>query len=133
VGTYSGFGIWLGQCIVDMSAYSGISFRIGGTAGPGGISFRVHSSAHTPPNECLIGKGTCEESSTGGCRPAGIDLSLPATPEIVAVRFETLLDGLPVNRVDPAEVVQLSWTFAWGDGAIPYDVDVTLDDVVLFE
>jgi hypothetical protein len=133
VGTYSGFGIWLGQCIVDMSAYSGISFRIGGAAGPDAVTFRVHTKANTVPTECLFGRGTCSGASTGSCSPAGFAFAVPETPEVVSVRFETLTGGSPAFMVDPAEVVQLTWSFAWGDGVTPYDVDVTLDDVVLFD
>jgi hypothetical protein len=133
VGTYSGFGIWLGQCIVDMSAYSGISFRIGGNAGPGEVEFRVVTNANAPPVECLVGKGECADTATGGCSAAGVPLVVPETPEIVSVRFETLIGGSPEYDVNPAEVLQLTWAFAWGDATEPYDVDVTVDDVVLFD
>jgi hypothetical protein len=133
VGTYSGFGIWLGQCIVDMSAYSGIAFRIGGSAGPSGVAFRVHTNANTPPVDCHVGKGACQDAATGGCSPASTTFVVPETPEVVSVRFETLIGGSPEYAVNPAEVVQLTWTFPWGDGTLPYDVDVTVDDVVLFD
>ena len=132
VGTYSGFGVWFGPCVVDMSEYSGIAFRIGGSAGPGGVTFRVHTNTNTAPDSCFAGKGTCLGSSTGACSPSGLALLVPETPEVVRVRFETLIGGSPEYLVDPAEVVQLTWAFPWGDGTLPYEVDVTVDDVVLF-
>jgi hypothetical protein len=132
VGTYSGFGIWLGQCIVDMSGYSGISFLIGGNAGLGEVEFRVVTNANAAPVECLVGKGECMDAATGACRPAGVAISVPETPEVVRVRFDSLIGGSHQYTVDPAEVIQLTWAFAWGDGATPYEVDVTVDDVVLF-
>src|SRR6185436_20405359 len=42
VGGPSGFGVWLGPCIIDMSKYGGISFTVGGNAGSSAaLEFKV--------------------------------------------------------------------------------------------
>jgi hypothetical protein len=132
VGTYSGFGIWLGQCIIDMSAYSGVSFTIGGTAGAGMLKFSVHTSANREPDPCLPGKGTCNVATAGACTPASVNIPLPSSPETVQVAWTELTGGSPEANVDPSKVLQLQWDFEWVDGmTTPYTVDVTVDDVVL--
>jgi hypothetical protein len=101
VGGASGFGIWLGQCIVDMSGYGGISFRIGGKASAfGGLVLRVFTNSNVEPNECLTGKGACDEATVGACAASAVSIGLPETP---------------------AELT------------LPYEVDVIIDDVVLFD
>src|SRR6185295_13717734 len=85
VGTYSGFGVWLGQCVVDMSAYSGVSFLIGGETGSGMLKFSVHTKSNREPDMCLPGKGTCDVASAGACTPPSVAISIPATPTVVMV------------------------------------------------
>jgi hypothetical protein len=133
VGTYSGFGVWLGQCMVDMSAYSGVSFRIGGTTGSGMLKFSVLTNANSTPVMCLTGKGTCDVATAGACTPASMTISVPETPEVVTVEWADLTGGSPEAAVDPSQVLQLQWDFDWMDGMTPYEVNVTVDDVVLVE
>jgi len=138
VGGYSGFGIWLGQCIVDMSSYSGISFRMTGNAGPGPVVFRVFTNSNVEPNACLAGKGACDEATVGACAASAVNLSsvtlpAPATPGVFQIPWSAFTGGLPEPGVDPREVVQMSWDFYWAELTLPYEVDVIIDDVVLFD
>ena len=41
--------------------------------------------------------------------------------------------GSPVATVNSAEVIQLQWDFEWADTMTPYEVDVTLDDVMMVQ
>jgi len=131
VGTYSGFGVWLGQCKIDMSASSGVSFRIGGSTGSGMVKFSVLTNTNLEPVMCLTGKGTCDVTTAGACTPASVSLPIPTTPEVVTVDWAELTGGSPVATVDPAQVMQLQWDFDWADTMTPYEVDVTLDDVTM--
>jgi hypothetical protein len=129
VGTYSGFGTWLEQCLIDMSSYSGISFRIGGDAGPSGIvRLRAFTQTNTAPPECRAARGTC---TSGTCSPSTYTITVPATPEVMTVTWDDFAEGSPSVGVDPAEIWQFQWDFDWADGTTPYPVDITLDEVTL--
>jgi hypothetical protein len=129
VGTYSGFGTWMEQCIIDMSAFSGISFRIGGDVGPTGtLQLRVFAQSNTATDECRPGRGGCTDAT---CTPVTYTVTVPSTPEVVTVAWEDFTGGLPSATLDPSEIWQFQWDFDWAEGSTPYPVDVTLDDVTL--
>ncbi|HEX6274552.1 MAG TPA: hypothetical protein VFZ53_16025 [Polyangiaceae bacterium] len=129
VGTYSGFGTWLEQCLIDMSSYSGISFRIGGDPGPSGIlRLRAFAQTNSAPVECRDDRGTCTAAS---CSPATYTITVPETPEVITVTWDDFVDGAPSAGVDPSEIWQFQWDFDWADGTSSYPVDITLDDVTL--
>jgi len=133
VGTYSGFGIWLGQCMVDMSGSTGISFRIGGQTGSGMLKFSVQTNANQEPVMCLTGKGTCDLASAGACTPPSVMISVPETPAVVTVTWDELTGGSPSASVNTSEVLQLQWDFEWAEMMTPYEVNVTVDDVMMVE
>jgi hypothetical protein len=129
VGTYSGFGTWMEQCHIDMSAFSGISFRIGGDAGPTGtVQLRVFEQANTAPIDCRPMRGTCADAT---CSPATFAVTVPATPAVVTVAWDDFTGGAPSATVNPAQIWQFQWDFDWAEGGTPFPVDVTLDDVTL--
>jgi len=129
VGTYSGFGTWMEQCLIDMSDFSGISFRIGGDPGPTGtVQLRAFTKTNSPEVECRPGRGTCTDAS---CSPATYTVTVPSSSEVVTVSWSDFSAGAPSPELDPAEIWQFQWDFDWTDGTTPYPVDVTLDDVML--
>jgi hypothetical protein len=131
VGTYSGFGTWLEQCHVDMSDFSGISFRIGGDPGPTGtLQLRAFTKTNSPEVECRPERGTCTEAT---CSPATYTVTVPSSPTVVTVTWADFTGGAPSAGVDPSEIWQFQWDFDWADGTTPFPVDVTLDDVMLVE
>jgi hypothetical protein len=129
----SGFGIWLGQCVVDMSGYGGISFRMGGNLGTGQIVFSVFTNSNLEPDSCLVGKGACDVATVGACAASSVTLTMPASPGVFRVPWSSFAGGVPESGVDPSEVVQLNWEFYWAAAPVPYQVDVIIDDVVLFD
>jgi hypothetical protein len=131
VGTYSGFGVWLGQCIVDMSDSTGVSFKIGGTTGSGMLKFSVNTNSNQAPDMCLTGKGTCNVDTAGACTPNSVSIAIPATPTVITVPWTDLMGGSPSATVNPEEVLQFQWDFDWSDTMTPYEIDVTVDDVML--
>jgi hypothetical protein len=129
VGGPSGFGVWFGPCIVDMSGYGGISFTIGGETGRSGtLELTVYTSSNLPPSECQIGRGKCVQDA---CSPSGVLVPVSALPMVITLPWTAFSGGSPASAVDPAEITQLNWDFAWTSGMTPYDVDVTLDRVML--
>jgi hypothetical protein len=125
VGGPSGFGVWVGPCIVDLSAGSGIMFMIGGRAGSGALQMTINTSSTTDPNACQIGRGKCD---TNICSPPSVGLDITESLEPFALPWTAFSP-----EVDPREVVQFRWDFEWVDGMNPYTVDVTLDNVMLIQ
>jgi len=145
VGTWSGFGLWFSPCIVDMSAYSGVSFTISGDAGPNGpMRFYVLTASNMVPSTdprnptCSPNVATCvpedPEMPAESCR-AGLSLiSDVREPRTVTVPFSDVTGGSPDDTPDPAEVIGFLFEFDWQPGwtaADEYGVDVALDDVIL--
>ena len=129
VGTYSGFGVWMEQCLVDMSDYTGLSFRIGGDAGPTGtVQLRAFAKTNTAAVECRPGRGACTDAT---CSPATYTVTVPSSPEVVTVTWADFTAGAPSMGVDPSEIWQFQFDFDWADGTTPFPVDITLDDVIL--
>jgi hypothetical protein len=134
VGEYSGFGIWLETCMVDMSAYSGISFKIGGNVGPSGtLKFSIGHSANAAPSACDTNRGTCTLGE-GACLAASTTITVPSTPTVVTVNFADLTGGAPEATLNPAEVTSIDFALDCADCTMnPYELDLTIDDVTLVE
>jgi len=43
-----------------------------------------------------------------------------------------LYGGIPFDIVDANELLGLLWSFSWSDVAVPYPVDVTIDNLRFF-
>jgi hypothetical protein len=129
VGTYSGFGLWFQSCMIDMSDYSGISFNMGGDAGPTGmLKFSISTSATTLPDMCRTNQGTC----MADCVTPSTMVTVPATQGVVTINFADLTGGVPEATVNTAEVVGMQFEFDCVDcTATPYEVNLTIDDVTL--
>jgi len=134
IGDYSGFGFWLETCMVDMSAYSGISFLIGGDVGPSGsLKISVGHSANVAPSACSTNRGTCTLGTTG-CIAASTTITVPATPTVVTVNWADLTGGAPEATLDPAEVTGIEFALDCADCvATPYELDLTIDNVTLVQ
>lgn len=133
VSTYAGFGVWFGQCLVDLSGATGISFKLGGDAGSSGkLKFSVATSENSEDDMCLPGRGSCD-ATAGTCAPSAVSIDVPSSPEVVTVSFSDLTGGSPSMTADATAVVQLQWEFTWADGDASYPVDLTLDDVKLVQ
>jgi len=132
VGTYSGFGVWMGQCLVDMTGTTGLSFSIGGDAGPSGmLKVSILTNSNAEADMCLTGRGACDPTTAGACTPPSTTIAVPSTPGTVTVPWTEFAMGSPTAGVDPAEIIQVQWDFDWAEGGTPYEVDVTVDDVAV--
>jgi hypothetical protein len=135
VGTWSGFGLWMG-CMVDLSAYGGISFSVWGDAGPSGaLTLEVATSADSPPDACITNVGTCAGDASA-CSAPSVTVPVPVEQGApVTFRWSDFIGGSPVAGVDPAQVLSLSWSFGWvdwgGTVSAPYPIDVSLGQVQL--
>jgi hypothetical protein len=153
VGTFSGFGIYIGGCnVLDASAYDGVSFTIAGSVAMGGaLTLNVATSANDvshvwlntvamppPATPAGVNSGRCIPASNqydGSCASPSLSVPVTAEPATVTVLWSQLTGGSPAPTVDPTEIVSISWTFPAPPGAgdpaaaMPYPVDVVIDDI----
>jgi hypothetical protein len=158
VDSYSyGFGLYFQNC-VDLSAYTGVSFKIkgtyaaagaGGTAGAGAggaggaaaatINFQFETNVDYPwmPRP-MDKKGACTATVDptnpfGECTAPNAAVMLTASDSTpTAITFASLMGGKPTVTADPAQVVGIQWSFPWtGTAAGNYTFDVTLSDFTL--
>jgi hypothetical protein len=144
VGTYSGFGLYFDNCSrIDASAYTGISLKISGDAGPyGGVTFGVDTLEDSITAAWLNSHGSTGATNPGRCTPpadptlnqwsqsacANPTASIPvtATPVTQTVLWTDFSGGKP-SDVNPGDIIGIHWVFTWG--GTPYPVDITIDDL----
>ncbi|HEX3773585.1 MAG TPA: hypothetical protein VHV51_03920, partial [Polyangiaceae bacterium] len=133
-----GFGLYFSSCS-DLSAYTGVSFKIKGNAGTTmKIDFQVQTNEDYPwqalPSSM---KGGCTATPANVANPFA-DCIAPTDPVTVAtaestvtVMFTDIMGGKPTATVDPKQVVGIQWGFEWSATAMPYLADVTVSDITL--
>jgi hypothetical protein len=154
VGTFSGFGIYIGGCnVLDASAYDGISFTVSGNVAMGNaLSMNVATSANDishvwlntvamPPPATPVGvnSGRCIPASNnqfdGSCASPTVSVPVTVEPATVTVLWSQLTGGVPSASVNPSEITSISWSFPPPPGAgdpvnaMPYPIDIVIDDI----
>ncbi|HTA91063.1 MAG TPA: hypothetical protein VK745_15845, partial [Polyangiaceae bacterium] len=119
----------------DLSKYTGVSFKIKGTAGtPPTISFQVQSNADYPWEAAPMNKGGCTATDLmnpfGSCVAPSKSVAIPAAEATVSVLWADLGAGMPTATADPTQVLGIQWGFPWTMGT-NYMFDVTVSDVTL--
>ena len=122
---YAGFGLWFGPC-TDASAYSGVTFTIGGDSGQSQVVLQLQTSQNYPI-DTENDKGECEGSWSDGCASNQLVLEVPASPGTIEVLWDELSGGVPIEGVDPTELLGIQWQFSCGDADC--NVNITVDDV----
>ncbi|RYZ07129.1 MAG: hypothetical protein EOO73_13815 [Myxococcales bacterium] len=132
VSTYSGFGVYLNECL-DASAFSAISFSMRGNAGPSGkIQFRMVPNQNRPVDHanqvgvCIVPAGG---SAYEYCRSGSTSLPVIFDGGVVTVRFADITGGLPVAFVNGRSVVSFEWALEWASGDEPYSFDIIIDNL----
>jgi len=153
VGTFSGFGLYIGGCnLLDVSAYDGISFTISGNVAMGNaLTMNVGVSADQvshlwvnrvsmppPTTPAGINSGRCipvNNQYDGTCTSPAFSVPVTAQPTTVTVLWSQLTGGSPAASVDPREIVGISWSFPTPPGAgdpvaaMPYPMDIVIDNI----
>jgi hypothetical protein len=146
VGDYSGFGFYFDNCSrIDASAYKGISLKISGDAGSGGITFGVDTLDDSITASWLNSHGSTGATNPGRCNPpadstlnqysqsacANPTASIPvtATPVTQTVLWTDFSGGKPESNVKASDIIGIHWNFPWSGTGAPYPVDITLDDL----
>jgi hypothetical protein len=138
VAGYSGFGIWLNQC-VDASSYSGISFTIGGTLGtPATLMLQAKTNTTTPISPTTK-HGACVAANPNNtyadCWDPVAMVTVPGAAATVTIKWTDFSGGKPSATVNPKEILGFQWSFNWagGDAGVAYAADVTLDDLAFVQ
>lgn len=142
VGTYTGFGLWIGPAptqtvaCIDASKYEGVSFKVvdnSGTTTSLQVSIQAHADA---PVDTQNKRGACvylsETSKYSDCVYPSASAMVPASGGVVEVPFTDFKNGKPVATVDPSEIDGLQFQFPWADGMAAYDVDITITDLKFY-
>ena len=142
VGTYSGMGIWwvcatgggsfASSCLIDASAYTGISFKISGDAGPKGT---IMVNVGTPSTVGIAVDSAGNPKSCAKCTAGPSCMktaSVPVTPTPTTVSFTWA--ELDVTEPDAIEQILLMLpdpcSYTTGTCvATPYSANVTVDDM----
>ena len=126
-GDYAGFGFWFGPC-TDASAYSGVTFNIGGDNGPTEVIFQVQTSRNYPIDDANA-KGECVGTWGSPCASNEIEVVMPVDGNVLQVAWAELTGGAP-EAMDATELLGIQWQFNCGED--PCDVAITLDDVAFY-
>ena len=153
VGDYSGLGIYIQCGKANLSAFQGIQFDIGGTftsGGDGGVpGTGVTVTIGTPADSVATAYtgdvtvpvwGTCMPASCqtgcnqydGTCASPSKTITFGATPATVMVKWTDLTGGKPNAGLDPTQIMGISFVLPWSGAGAPYNVDITLDNIMLY-
>ena len=121
----AGVGLWFGPC-TDASAYSGVTFTIGGDPGQSQVVLQLQTSQNYPI-DTENNQGECQGSWSDGCASNQLVLEVPATPTTFQVMWDELSGGVPIDGVDPSELPGIQWQLDCGEA--PCNVSITVDDI----
>jgi hypothetical protein len=129
---YAGFGFWFGPACTDARAYKGISFKISGDMGDSELQIQVQSSRNYPIDE-ENSKGECDGDWGSPCNSNSYtfkDLVLTAEPKTIQMPWADFVGGVPVDPLEPAELLGFQWHFNCGEKACA--PSVVIDDVTFY-
>jgi hypothetical protein len=120
---FEGLGFFFDPC-VDASAYGGVRFTLGGTAGAcsTGVSFAFTFAEDASRTTSAFG-----ECGVATCYPPAEPIAVPSQPTQLTIHYGDVTGGAPSMTVDPMKLVGLQWTITVpAAGCV---VDLTVDDV----
>jgi hypothetical protein len=134
VKDFSGFGLYIAYC-ADASKFDGVRFKISSEAGKTkSVLFAVQTNINLYPDPMAM-KGECMATPANkfiDCVPPGYTVAnIGPEPQVVEVTWDKLAGGRPATNATTLgkDIVGFQWSFPWAMGMMPYDVDVTIDDV----
>jgi hypothetical protein len=156
VANYSGFNLYFDNVMVDgvhpcnmvdASAFDGISFTIWGTTGGNAITMgvgilddsvapswltSVDAGPATPsPGSCIPTSGNGPYYHPGCSDPTNVITvtGTQAAPQTVSLRWTDFTLGMCKANVVPSQILSVYWQLPWTPGAVPYDIDIHIDDL----
>jgi hypothetical protein len=132
---YAGVGITFADCI-DASAFSGVSFSIGGSISGCAMSFAATISEDTYNDGTTDAdpRGVCTLGPSGCYSPKADLTGLTSAPQTLRFGWPAFIYGMPDQTSDPAKITGVEWSFEIAAGPSgTCAADVTIDDVSFFE
>jgi hypothetical protein len=140
VGTYAGMGIWwicnaagssYGSCLLDASAYTGISFKISGDAGPKGT---MRLNVGTPSTTKLVLDSAGNPKNCGNCATdsCATTVAIPVTSTATTVSLTWAELGVTEPDAIGTLLFMLSDPCNYSTGTCvptPYSANVSIDDL----
>lgn len=128
-----GFGLRFVNGCVDASAYSGISFTLGGNPGPSGalsVHLGIVRDAVFPGSAAA---NMCPSENLAACFGPAATVPVPATPASVMLRWSDFAGGRPTPTTDGSDLLSIVWTFDLTQSpTLAYSVDITIDDLAFW-
>jgi hypothetical protein len=128
---YAGFGFWFGPC-TDARAYKGLSFKMSGDMGNSQLQIQMQSSRNYPI-DTKNSKGECEGTWSDGCASNSktfSNLALTTELQTIEIPWADFTGGLPIDPLEPAELLGFQWHFNCGEAACT--PNVVIDDVTFY-
>jgi hypothetical protein len=128
----SGYGLRFVNGCVDASTYSGISFTLGGDAGPAGA---LSVKLGTVPNAVPVGSSAarmCPSENLAACFGPAATVTVPTTPATIMLRWSDFGGGTPTPTTDGADLLSIVWAFDLIQSSPAYKVDITIDNVAFW-
>ena len=131
---YAGFGFWFGPC-TDARAYKGLSFKISGDLSNSQLQIQVQTSRNYPVDtknkkgECTADVAKAWDTCASNAKTYS-NLVLTATAQTIELPWTDLVGGVPIDPLEPAELLGFQWHFNCGPTAC--NPDVVIDDVTFY-
>jgi hypothetical protein len=158
VANYPGFVLDFAAtgCVIDASAYSGLSFTISGDAGPTGtINVAMWTAAddsvngtpgapipgQVPSDDDVYAHRKClytQATPYNECYEPARSVPVTPTPTVVRIAWNQFVGGKPAANPNPAELgPRIAFNPVWPlpasvDASAGYNIDITIDDVKFF-
>jgi len=114
-------------CLINAAAYDGIEFTIKGSAGtPSAVTLQLAFAGDEAGSYTTPGLGLC----SGVCQAPSTSIPVTSTVTKLQLPWSRFTGGRPMANLDPSQLARL--LFAFTSKAIPYPVDVTIDDLHFF-
>ena len=104
-----------GGCLLDISRFKGISFKIHGYAGPdNAMTLSLGRAQNDPPlanascGSCTLPAGS-DASTDDYCRGPRADFPVSATEKTVTILWTDFAGGSPYASIDPHQVTGILW------------------------
>ncbi len=106
-----------GGCLLDISRFKGISFKVSGYAGPDNMMSLSLGRAQNDPPAANAGCGSCtlpagsDASAADYCQGPRVNFPVGATEKTVTLLWTDFAGGSPYASIDPHQVTGILWIF----------------------
>ena len=131
----TGVGVRVEPCM-DWANASTIQFSINGNflGGAPKMAMRIFSNENWLVND-ITKEGMCLAQGPDpmlGCQPPHVDFVLPSGQTTLKFNLGDFVGGRPMERLAIDQIKRLEWVLIWTLDLKPFDVNFTIDDVIVY-